>query len=170
MRRAHHFGHSHLHHHVHQASNGLSIGPLAIILLLSLAISVLMIAAMWRLFSKAGQPGWAAIIPFYNTIVLLRVIGKPWWWMLLTFIPVVNIVISVLVGLELAKSFGKGAGFGVLTFFFSIIFIPILAFGEARYVGPGGRPPYQDQPYSPQYTPQGQPYPDQSSTVQFPWN
>lgn len=94
-------------HHVHQVSGGL--GPLVTaVTLVGLAVGVLVIAGMWGVFSKAGQPGWAPIIPFYNTIVLLRVVGKPWWWLLLVFIPVVNIVVGVIVGVDLAKSFGKG--------------------------------------------------------------
>ncbi|GAB3574253.1 hypothetical protein GCM10027445_34780 [Amycolatopsis endophytica] len=122
-----------------------------------LALAVLMIAAMWRVFGKAGQPGWAAIIPIYNTVVLLRIVGRPWWWILLMLIPLGNIVLVVIVYLDLAKSFSKGTGFGVLTIFFSYVCIPILGFGGARYVGPagagGGRPPYPGQPYP------GQQYP-----------
>jgi hypothetical protein len=153
------------HHHAYQASGGLSVGPLVIaIILVILAVGILMIAATWRLFSKAEQRGWAAIIPFYNTIVLLRIAGKPWWWLLLTVIPFVNVVIAVIVFLDLAKSFGKGTGFGIQTFFFPVICIPILGFGAARYVGPGGQPPYQGRPHPPQ----GPPYLDESSTVRFP--
>lgn len=154
-------------HHVHQVSGG--VGPLVTaVTLVSLAVSVLVIAGMWGVSSKAGQPGWAAIIPFYSTIVLLRVVGKPWWWLLLMFIPVVNIVVGVIVCVDLAKSFGKGAGFGILTFLFSIVCIPTLGFGSAQYVGPGGQPSYPGQPYPPPYVPQGQQYSHESSTAQFP--
>ena len=99
-----------------------------------------MIAAMWKVFDKAGQPGWAAIIPIYNYIVWLQIIGKPWWWVLLLIIPLVNIVFVIIMYVELAKSFGKGTGFAIGLIFLSIVFFPILGFGDARYIGPGGRP------------------------------
>ena len=100
----------------------------------------IMIASMWKMFDKAGQPGWAAIVPFYNIIILLRMIGKPWWWLLLMLIPLVGMVLAIIMYIELAKAFGKGAGFAVGLIFLSIIFFPILGFGDARYIGPGGRP------------------------------
>jgi hypothetical protein len=147
-----------------QFSAGAAIG----IALVSLAIAVLLIAALWRVFSKAGQPGWAAIVPIYNTIVLLRIAGRPWWWLLLMLIPLVNVVLLFIVYIDLARSFGKGTGFGVLTVFFSYICIPILGFGNARYVGPagagGGQPPYPGQQYPGAAYQQpygGQPYPGQ---------
>jgi hypothetical protein len=125
--------------------------------LVGLAFAVLMIAAMWRVFSKAGQPEWAAIIPIYNTIVLLRIVGRPWWWILLMLIPVVDFVLVVIIYLDLARSYGKGTGFGVLTIFFPFVCIPILGFGGARYLGPagagGGQPPYPGQQYPPQQNP-----------------
>lgn len=98
-----------------------------------LAFFVLTIASFWRMFAKAGRPGWAAIVPIYNIIVLLQVSGKPWWWIFLMLIPVVNIIIFFLVYLGLARNFGKGAGFAIGLFFLGIIFFPILAFGDAQY-------------------------------------
>ena len=98
-----------------------------------------MVTAMWKMFEKAGQPGWAAIVPIYNYVIILRMVGKPEWWVLLFLVPLLNIVIAILVYLELAKSFGKGAGFAVGLIFLGIVFFPILGFGDARYVGPGGR-------------------------------
>lgn len=97
-----------------------------------------MIASMWTIFSKAGKPGWAAIVPIYNFIVLLEIVGKPWWWLLLMLIPIVNLVILIIVYHKLSLSFGKGAGFTVGLILLGIIFLPILAFGDAKYVGPGG--------------------------------
>ena len=105
----------------------------------SLAIAIFYLVAMWRIYTKAGQPGWACIIPIYGTIVLLRICGRPAWWFLLYLIPVVNVVIGIIVLFDLAKSFGKGAGFGLGLLFLSLIFIPILAFGGAEYVGAGGQ-------------------------------
>ncbi|PXY30891.1 DUF5684 domain-containing protein [Prauserella muralis] len=158
----------------YEVSAELSTGALIAIIVVSLAITVFMIAAMWRLFTKAGQPGWAAIVPIYNTIVLLRIVGRPWWWLLLMLIPLVNFIILIIVYIDLARSFGKGTGFGVLMVFFSYVCIPILAFGSARYVGPaggdgGGQPRVPEPPYPPQQYPggpyqqqyPGQPYPGQ---------
>jgi len=106
-----------------------------VITVIALAIAVLYIASYWVIFSKAGQPGWAAIIPIYNTFVLLRVCGRPAWWFILLLIPLVNIVIGVIIAFDLAKAFGHGAGFGLGLLFLSIIFYPVLGFGNSRYVG-----------------------------------
>ncbi len=103
--------------------------------LFSLLIAVLVIAGMWKVFAKAGEPGWASIIPIYNTYVLLKIAGKPWWWLLLLFIPFVNFVILILAMISLAQAFGKGTGFALGLIFLSPIFIPILGFGSAKYVG-----------------------------------
>ena len=94
----------------------------------------------WRIFEKAGKPGWAALIPIYNTIVLLEIVGKPWWWLLLFFIPVVNLVFAIWMLNLLSISFGKGIGFTLGLLFLSPIFYPILAFGNAEYLGPAGSP------------------------------
>jgi len=107
--------------------------------IICLAILVLMIASMWTIFSKAGAPGWASIVPIYNIIVLLKIIGKPWWWLLLMLIPIVNFVIMIIVLHNLSLSFGKGAGFTIGLILLGIIFLPVLAFGGAQYVGPGGK-------------------------------
>ena len=105
-----------------------------------LAIVVLMIASMWIIFGKAGKPGWACLIPIYNIIVMLQIVGKPWWWLLLMLIPIVNFVIIIMVLYLLAKVFGKGAGFFIGMLLLGIIFLPILAFGDAKYVGTGATP------------------------------
>jgi hypothetical protein len=103
--------------------------------IVGLLVAVLVIAGMWKVFTKAGKPGWAAIIPIYNTIVLLQIAGKPVWWFLLFFIPIVNIVIAVMVMIGIAKAFGKGTGFALGLLFLSPIFIPILGFSDAKYIG-----------------------------------
>jgi len=100
-------------------------------------VAVLAIVAMWKIFTKAGKPGWASIIPIYNTIVLLEIAGRPVWWVLLLFIPLVNIVVLVLVMLDLAKSFGKGTGFAIGLILFSTIFFLILGFDSSTYKGQG---------------------------------
>lgn len=99
-------------------------------------VIILMIVAMWKLFTKAGQPGWASIIPIYNLYVLLQVAGKPGWWVLLFFIPFVNIVIAFIMWHEISKAFGKEIGFTLGLFFLGVIFLPILAFGNATYKKP----------------------------------
>lgn len=102
-----------------------------------LAVLVLLIASLWVIFSKAGKPGWAAIIPIYNTLVELEIVGRPWWWLLLLiFVPIVNIVLGIMVINDLSKSFGHGIGFTLGLLFLPFIFLPILAFGGSQYVGP----------------------------------
>ena len=118
-----------------------------VVLVLEIAVAVFLIASVWKVYVKAGQPGWAAIVPIYNTLIQLRIIGRPWWWLLLLFVPLVNIVILFIVSIDLAKSFGKGTGFGVGLVFLSFIFYPILGFGSATYAGPangGGMPAAAD--------------------------
>ena len=98
-----------------------------------IAVIILMIAGMWKVFTKAGKPGWAAIVPIYNFIVLLEIAGKPVWWIVLLLVPFVNFVILILLGLAVAKNFGKGTGFGLGLAFLGPIFYPILGFGDAQY-------------------------------------
>jgi len=102
----------------------------------ALALAVLIIAALWTIFAKAGKPGWAAIIPFFNYYTLLKVCGKPGWWIILLFIPLVNIIIMLIVTFDLAQVFGHGWGwfFGLL--FLPMIFYPMLAWGSSKYLGP----------------------------------
>jgi ABC-type sulfate transport system permease subunit len=105
--------------------------------LCGIVIAVVMIVSLWMIFQKAGKPGWAAIVPIYNAIVLLEVVGRPTWWViLLYFVPFVNLIIGIIVIFDLAKSFGKGGGFGVGLLLLPFIFYPVLAFGDAEYQGP----------------------------------
>jgi hypothetical protein len=102
-----------------------------------LAFVVFAVVVMWKVFAKAGQPGWAAIIPIYNIYVWLKVAGRPGWWLILMLIPIVNIILSVIVSIDIAKSFAKDAVFGVVgLWLFSLIGYAILAFGGAQYRGP----------------------------------
>ena len=101
-------------------------------------IGFILLAAFWKIFAKAGQPGWASIIPIYNVLVLLRIVGKPYWWLFLLIIPGVNIVSLIMLTHGLFKSFGKGAGFTFGLMVLSFVFYPILGFGGAPYLGPGG--------------------------------
>jgi len=113
---------------------GLGIIAIIIFVLFYLAIIIFMIITMWKVFEKAGQPGWACLIPIYNTIIMLKVAGKPWWWIFLFLIPIVNIVFLVMMYHGISVNFGKGAGFTVGLIFLGIIFLPILAFGKAKYI------------------------------------
>lgn len=125
------------------------------------AIGIVSIVAMWKIFTKAGEPGWAAIVPIYNIIVLLKISGKPTWWLIMFFIPIANIVFMILALAGLSRSFGKDAGFTVLLVLLPFIGYPILGFGKAAYVGPGGIPRrYAD------YTQQGGYYPPQQHGYQ----
>jgi len=102
-------------------------------------VVIILIAAVWKIFEKAGKPGWAALIPFYNVIVLLEIVGKPWWWLLLMiFVPVGQLIWGIWTINLLSKSFGKNEGFTIGLLFLSFIFYPILGFGNAEYQGPAG--------------------------------
>jgi hypothetical protein len=102
-----------------------------------LAFIVFAVVVMWKVFVKAGQPGWAAIIPIYNIYVWLKVAGRPGWWLILFLIPIVNIVMALIVSMDISKSFGKDSVFGVVgLWLFSLIGYAILAFGGAQYRGP----------------------------------
>jgi hypothetical protein len=100
-----------------------------------LALIVAIIAGFWKTFVKAGKPGWAAIIPIYNAIVLLEIAGKPLWWIILLLIPLVNIIVAIFVCIAVAKKFGKSDAFGIGLALLGFIFFPILGFGDAQYQG-----------------------------------
>ena len=107
-----------------------------VFLILCMGMVVLVLASIWKVYTKAGQPGWAAIVPIYNMVVLLKISGKPVWWLLLFLIPLINLVFAFIVYIDLAKNFGKGAGFGVGLTLLAPVFFPILGFGDAQYKGP----------------------------------
>ena len=117
-----------------QGIDGFGTGGWLFILL----IAAFYIYTYWRIFEKAGQPGWATLIPIYNTLIMLRIVGKPWWWILLFLIPGVNMVFAIWMVNLLSLSFGKGVGFTLGLLFLSPIFYPILAFSNAEYQGPAG--------------------------------
>jgi Family of unknown function (DUF5684) len=106
---------------------------LLIVGVLYLAVIIFAIAGWWKVFVKAGKPGWGAIIPIYNTYLMIKVAKRPGWWLLLMLIPFVNFVILLIVMLDIAKAFQRSEGFGVGLFFLSFIFAPILGFGPAEY-------------------------------------
>ena len=111
-------------------------GVSAVYVILSLAISVLTLVAMWKLFVKAGKAGWKCLIPFYNTYCLYDIAWGNGWLFLLMFVPCVNVVVGIMMLFKLAKAFGQGTGFGFGLLFLNTIFILILGFGSAEYVGP----------------------------------
>src|SRR5439155_7951145 len=82
-------------------------------IIFGLLVALVLIVAMWKVFTKAGQPGWASIIPIYNLYIWCKIVGRPWWWILLMLIPFVNFIICIILCIDLAKSFGKGVGFGI---------------------------------------------------------
>ena len=96
---------------------------------------VAVVAGMWKVFTKAGQPGWGCIIPIYNIYLLTKIAGRPAWWIILCFIPIVSLVIIIIMSMDIAKAFGKGKGFGIGLALLGFIFYPILGFGSAQYVG-----------------------------------
>ena len=108
--------------------------PQVIVGLLLLALTVI---CWWVLFEKAGKGGWKAIVPIYNVLVVCEVAGWPWIAALLFLVPIVSFFAWLFLNLSLARAFGRGALFGVGLWLLPIIFLPVLAFGESRYVGPG---------------------------------
>jgi hypothetical protein len=108
----------------------------AVAVFVYLAIFGLVVVGGWLVFAKAGEGGWQVLIPIWNAVVLLRIVGRPWWWIILFIIPLVGVVVSVVVAVDLAKSFGKGGLFGIGLWLLGFIFVPILGFGSATYHGP----------------------------------
>lgn len=106
--------------------------------LFAMAICVVTIVGMWKMFVKAGKPGWAAIVPFYNMYCLFDMAFGNGWLFLLTFVPCANAIIIIILWFKLAKAFGQGVGFGFGLLFLNTIFMLILGFGSAEYVGPDG--------------------------------
>src|SRR5213595_732101 len=119
---------------VEYSTEGKRPSPLSMIV--GLLIALLLIVAMWKVFTKAGQPGWASIIPIYNLYIWCKIVGRPGWWIILLLIPFVNIIVGIILCIDMEKSFGKGVGFGIGLALLGIIFWPILGFGSAQYQGP----------------------------------
>jgi hypothetical protein len=120
-------------------STGLAAGG-AVFLIIYLAVVVLWLAGMWKTFAKAGQPGWAAIIPIYNIYVWTKIVGREPWWVVIAIIPCISIVAVVVLSIDMAKSFGKDAAYGIGLWLLGFIFWPLLGFGSAQYVGPSYQP------------------------------
>jgi hypothetical protein len=113
-------------------------GGTAIYVIICLAISVFAIVCMWKIFAKAGKPGWASIVPFYNLYILFEITWGNGILFLLNLIPIVNAIIMLITYVKLAKAFGKSGGFAAGLIFLNLIFVCILGFGSAQYIGPNG--------------------------------
>ncbi|SHM96739.1 DUF5684 domain-containing protein [Chitinophaga sp. CF418] len=126
----------------YDSSGAAMSGAFGVLMVFYLAICVLLIVCGWKIFEKAGKPGWASIIPIYNLIVMLEIVGKPWWYIFMFLIPIYGwIILPIMLTHDLSKSFGKDVGFTIGLLLLGIIFYPILAFSkDIRYIGPGGRP------------------------------
>lgn len=100
-----------------------------------LAILVAVIAGTWKAFEKAGRPGWAAIVPIYNVYVMIKISGNEWWWLILLFVPLINILAILKISVDVARAFGQGIGFGIGLWLVSFVFWPLLGFGDYQYRG-----------------------------------
>ncbi|MCD2201667.1 DUF5684 domain-containing protein [Halobacterium sp. KA-4] len=116
-------------------------------LLIALVVLVAVVGGTWLTFSKAGEPGWAAIIPIYNVYVMIKIGGNEWWWLLLLFVPIVNIFVLAKISIDIAESFGCGLLFGIGLWLIPAIFFPVLGFGDYEYRGRGGSSPSSGQSF-----------------------
>ena len=153
-------------------------GVVLIFSLVAMIASVLMIIGLWKVFTKAGKPGWAAIVPIYNMITLFEIVGRPAWWVLLTFVPFANLYVVIMVAIDLAKAFGKSGGFAALLILLPPVGYMMLGFDKSAYTGPvaamqpayPGAPAYQPSQPQPSAQPaqapaqgdSGQPQPPQA--------
>jgi hypothetical protein len=115
------------------SSSGAGLG---VLLFIYLALFVIYLVAMWKLFTKMGQPGWIGIIPLLNAYGIYKLAGRDWWWVILLLIPCINIVAAWFLAADTAKLFGKELGWAILLFIFPGLGHLILAFGGSQYVGP----------------------------------
>jgi len=114
---------------------GLGLGLWAAMMIFTSIIGLIAIISYAKIFTKAGKPWWASIVPIYNTIVMIEIAKLPLWYIALFFVPIANVYAIFKINIEMAKKFGKGIGFGVGMTLLSIIFIPLLAFSDNKYEG-----------------------------------
>ncbi len=114
--------------------------------ILWLALVIPTIVGLWKVFEKAGKPGWGAVVPFYNYWLIIEIVGRPEWWLVLLFVPYASLVVLVILMIDLAKSFGRTTGFGVGLALLSPVFMPLLGFGSDTYGGPSVPPPLSVTP------------------------
>jgi len=106
--------------------------------LFSIVLAILILVALWKIFTKAGKPGWAIIVPVYNIWVLFEIVGYPGWWSVLSFVPIANFFTTIMIFVsyfKLGKLFGKGTGFSICLVLFPYITLPILGFGKSQFSG-----------------------------------
>lgn len=115
------------------AAYATSGGPL---LLIYLVLIVLNLVGAWRVFEKAGQPGWGILVPIYNVYLMCKIAGRPGYWLILFLIPIVNIFVTLFLAVDIARAFSRTAAFGFGLWILGFIFIPILGFGPAQYTRP----------------------------------
>jgi hypothetical protein len=108
-------------------------------LIIMIGIIVFYAIVFWKVNEKAGHPGWTALIPIYNVYIHIKIAGRAGWWLILFFIPLVNVIVDIVINLDMAGNFGKSTGFGIGLAFLWFIFYPILAFGDAKYTGRPGQ-------------------------------
>jgi hypothetical protein len=126
---------------VEESSSGLGAGAVIAIVAVSLVVVVLQVAGFWKTLEKGGETGAMSLlllVPCLSPVAYLpftRLTGREWWWVLLMYIPIVNLVVLIILSIDIAKAYGKGAGFGVGLWLLPFIFYPILGFGSARYEG-----------------------------------
>ena len=124
------------------SSDGVSGSTAAVILFAVAIISVLHIIGMWKVLVKGGEPGAFSLLNLITCLIpvsfipIMRMIGRPTWWVVLLYIPIVNLVVILIVSIELSRSFGKGTGFGIGLWILAPIFYLILGFGSSTYRGP----------------------------------
>ena len=114
---------------------GVLAGVSMVYMIVCLAVAVFSIICMWKVFVKAGKPGWASIIPIYNMVVMFQIAGMSPWLILLMCVPIANVIVAIMLYVNFAKAFGKSGGFACGLIFLSLIFMAILAFGKSEYVG-----------------------------------
>lgn len=114
----------------------LATGILVVYMVIVFAVAVISLVGMWKIFVKAGKPGWGAIIPFYNMYCLFEMSFGTGWLFLLCLVPCVNVVITIIMWIKLAQAFGKGVAYGIGILFLPVVFLPMLGFGDAQYIGP----------------------------------
>ena len=122
-----------------QAQSAAALGGMFMVLGVAfLAIFALMAVSVWKIYEKAGQPGWAALVPFYNVVVWLQLVGKPVWYLALMFVPLANLYVAFGLPFWMSRCFGKSTGFAMGLIFLPFVFYPMLALDESRYLGPNG--------------------------------
>ncbi len=99
----------------------------------SLLIALALVGSIWKIFAKAGVAGWKCLIPIYNIYVMLKICGRPGWWLVLYCIPLVNVLVAIINTFDIAKRFNKDVGFGFGLLFLGFIFYPVLGFGKSEY-------------------------------------